>query len=284
MAEAGLKVIKAGRLIDGTGALPVENATVVIENAKIKAVGQDIEIPTEAQVIDATGKTVMPGMIDAHMHFWGTKADDTYGEEISRLREVRLIKALLDAKDYLKAGFTTVKDCGGMNGVFLKQAAKEGFLTGVPRIVASGYPLTNTIGNPYPYMPIEYIDARTSQHLGQQGGQALICDGVDECIKATRYVLRQGADFVKIWSRGGSEFNPDELKAIVQTSGEVNKYVTIHCDISPNKLSNRYVSEDEKDGALPIDKLGWFFLKLSGAEVSIGSTVKDFYLTFSLSI
>jgi len=230
MAGEGVKAIKAGRLIDGTGAAPVENVTVIIENSNIKAVGQDIKIPNEAQIIDAAGKTVMPGMIDAHMHLWGTKPDDTYAEEISRRLEVRVIKAIADAKSYLKAGFTTVKDCGGMNGIFLKQAAREGDLTGVPRIVASGYPLTSTIGNPYPYMPNEYIDARTSKISGQQGGQTLICDGVDECIKAARYVLRQGADFVKVWSRGGSEFNPDELKAIVQSAAEVDKFVTIHCD------------------------------------------------------
>jgi imidazolonepropionase-like amidohydrolase len=253
MAEAGVKVIKAGQLIDGTGAAPVKDATVIIDNAKVQAVGQDIGLPKEAQVIDATGKTVMPGMIDAHMHFWGTKADDTYGEEISRPREVRLIKALLDAKDYLKAGFTTVKDCGGMNGVFLKQATKGGVLTGVPRIVASGYPLTTTIGNPYPYMPNEYIDARTSKHSGQQGCQTLICDGVDECIKAARYVLRQGADFVKIWSRGGSEFNPDELKIIVQTAAEIDKFVTIHCDNSRVAKNSILAGVKTVDHAVGID-------------------------------
>ncbi len=230
MAEKGMKAIRAGKLIDGTGSPPIENATILIENKKIKTVGHNIRIPDGTHIIDATTKTVMPGMIDSHMHLWGTKADDTYGEEIARPREVRLLKALFDAQNYLRKGFTTVKDCGGMNGVFLKEAIKDEVVTKVPRIVASGFPLTTTIGNPYPYMPPEYIDARTSKHMGQQGGQTLICDGVDECIKAARYVSRLGADFIKIWSRGGSEFNTDEIKAIVQTAAEVDKFVTIHSD------------------------------------------------------
>jgi imidazolonepropionase-like amidohydrolase len=229
MSETGLKAIKAGRLIDGTGTAPVENAAVIIEDAKIKAVGKNIKIPDKAQIIDATGKTVMPGMIDAHMHFWGTRADDTYGDEVARPMGVRLVKAVFDAKDFLKAGFTTVKDCGGMNGVFLKKAAQEGILDGVPRILASGIPLNPTSGNPYPYMPAEYVDGRTSKLAGQQGGQAVLCDGVDECIKAVRYNLSQGADFIKIWGAGESKFNPDELKAIVESAAELDKFVTIHC-------------------------------------------------------
>jgi imidazolonepropionase-like amidohydrolase len=222
--------IKAGKLIDGTGAAPKEGVTILIENSVIKSIGENINIPEDAKIIDAGQKTVMPGMIDAHMHFWGTKPDDTYANEVSRPREVRLIKAINDAKHYLQMGFTTVKDCGGMNGLFLKQAAQEGDLTGVPRIIACGYQITPTLGNPFRYFPQEYVDSRTSKHTGQHGGIMLVCDGVDECIKGTRYNLMLGGDFVKIWARGNSEYNLDELKAVVESAAEANKYVTIHCD------------------------------------------------------
>jgi len=232
MVKAEIKAIKAGRLIDGTGRAPVENAMVIIENAKIKTVGQNIKIPKEAQVIDATGKTVMPGMIDAHMHLNGPRLEESYVEGLNRPGELKLLDAITDAMDYLSAGFTTAKACGGMNGVFIKRAIAEGTLTGLPRILSTSYMLINTRGNPYPYLPAEYVDARTSKHLGSLGKQCLICDGVDECIKATRYSLSQGADFVKIWARGGACHNPEELKAIVQTAAEANKHVTIHTENS----------------------------------------------------
>ena len=231
MVESQIKVIKAGRLIDGTGAAPVENATVIIENGKFKRVGQNIPVPEGAQIIDAAGKTVMPGMIDAHMHCNGPRIEDTYQDTISRPRELRLIKAINDTRDYLLAGFTTVKACGGMNGVFLKRAVAEGTVTGLPRIFSTSYSLSNTIGNFHSYMPEEDVDARTSKHTGHPGGLCLICDGVDECIKATRYALIRGADFVKIWARG-SCLNPDELKAIVQTAEEADKFVSIHTENS----------------------------------------------------
>lgn len=230
MSKASVKAIKAGKLIDGTGAPPVENATVLIEDTRIKAVGKDIKVPKEAQVIDARGKTVMPGMIDAHVHFYGAKADDTDIDDYSRPHEVRLIKAVFDAKKRLATGFTMVKDCGGMNGVFLKKAAADGILSGVPRILAAGYMLESTLVNHQKYLPPDYVDARESRLTGLIGKGVLICDGVDDCINATRHSLSQGNDFVKIITSENIFFNMDELKAIVRTAGEFNKFVTVHCD------------------------------------------------------
>ena len=232
MAELKIKAIKAGRLIDGTGAAVVNDATILIENTKIKTVGTNIAIPKGAEIIDASGKTVMPGMIDAHMHCDGPKTNDTFMEKISRPREIGLIKAIFDAKYFLSRGFTTIKSCGGINGVLLKQAIAEGVVTGLPRLVASGYMLQNTLGSPYKYMAPEYVDGRTSKLVGSPGGEAIFCDGVDECIKATRYTLGRGSDFVKIWPRRGSMFNQDELKAIVQAAGQVGKFVGVHCESS----------------------------------------------------
>jgi len=239
MAEVEVKAMKDGRLIDGTGAEPIERATVIIEGSKIKAVGKDIEIPNGAKVIDCTGKTVMPGLIDSHMHFFGlSKTNDIFIQALIRPRELALIKSIYDAKDLLACGFTTAKDCGGINTVFLKRAVAEGTLTGLPRIVAAGYTLTQTYGHGDTlYFPQECVDGRTSKHPGTRF--TLLCDGVDECIKATRYTLREGADFIKVMTTPGlsSErhklsdvtFNPDEIKAIVQTAAQMGKFVTAHC-------------------------------------------------------
>jgi imidazolonepropionase-like amidohydrolase len=241
MAEVEMKVIKGGRLIDGTGTEPVEDATVVIEGTKIKAVGKDIEVPKEAKVINATGKTVMPGLIDSHIHHGGMKTDSMH-EGIVRPRELSLIKSIYDSKNLLAAGFTTVKDCGGTNAIFLKKAVAEGTLTGLPRILAAGHGLSQTYGHgDIHFFPPECADGRTSKHIGGVG-QGLICDGVPECIKAARYALRQGADFIKVLTTGGViserdfpsdvQFNLDEIKAIVQVAAQVGKFVTAHCQNS----------------------------------------------------
>jgi len=236
MAEVEIKAIKGGRLIDGTGTEPIEGATVLIEGSKIKAVGKALEIPKGAKVIDATGKTVMPGLIDSHIHISGMKTNAFHVERIIRPRELSLIKAIYDTKDLLAAGFTTGKCCAGSNAVFLKKAVAEGTITGLPRIVAAGYSLSQTYGHgDTHYFPPECVDVRTSRH-GNAG--SLICDGVAECIKATRYALRFGADFIKICNTGGVlserdfpadvQFNLDEIKAIVQTAAQVGKFVTAH--------------------------------------------------------
>jgi len=114
----------------------------------------------------------------------------------------------------------------------------EGPLSGLPRIVAAGYSLSQTYGHgDAHFFPPECTDVRTNRHPGG-AGQSLICDGVDECIKATRYALRFGADFIKVCTTGGVmserdfpadvQFNLDEIKAIVQTAAQVGKFVTAH--------------------------------------------------------
>lgn len=231
MAKADVKAIKAGRLIDGTGAGAVENATVVIEDAKIKEVGKNAKIPAGAKIIDATGKTVMPGMIDAHRHFVGCWPDDTDMDGLTVPREVRFVRAVNDAKNYLAAGFTTARECGGMNGIYMRRAASLGDITGIPRMVSAGYMLLNSRGMGHNrFMPNDYVDARTSMISGRVGHEMFVCDGVDECIKGARLALNQGADFVKLVPTGGSYFTLDELKAVGTIVEYQGKFFTSHCD------------------------------------------------------
>ncbi|MFC2069892.1 amidohydrolase family protein [Chloroflexota bacterium] len=229
--EKNIIAITGGKLIDGTGAAPIEKATVIIEGSKIKAAGKDVPVPKDARVIDAAGKVVMPGMIDSHMHHMGSK---TGGPDPNRPAALTLIKSISDSKNLLAAGFTTLKDCGGNNGLNLRKAAADGTLTGLPRILSSVFMLCQTGGNvDNPNVPQGYADARVS------GGIGLLCDGVDECIKATRYALRSGADFIKAFVSGNFysgnskptyvEFNLEELTAVVQAAAQMGKFVTVHC-------------------------------------------------------
>jgi imidazolonepropionase-like amidohydrolase len=230
-------VIKGGNLIDGTGVRPLKNSVVVIEGARITAVGKegDVDITKKAKKteIDASGKTVMPGLIDSHLHLIGMKTDRFLEEDIVRPFQLSLIKSVYDTIDLLEAGFTTVKDCGGF-GIYLKRSIAEGTTRG-PRILSAGYVLSQTAGHgDSHYLPVEWVDARVSRR-----GMSLLCDGVSECIKATRYALREGADFVKICTSGGvmsmidrpehTQFTLEEIRAIVEEARHVGKFVTAHC-------------------------------------------------------
>ena len=138
MQKAAL-VIKGGTLIDGTGVDPVHNATVVVQDSKIVSVGQgnDVQIPEKAKILDIAGKTLMPGLIDAHLHLLGLKTDNYISETMIVPGGVKLLRAAKSAQVLLHSGYTTVKDTGGINALYLKQAIAEGTMPG-PRILAAG--------------------------------------------------------------------------------------------------------------------------------------------------
>ncbi len=230
-------VIRGGTLIDGRGREPLEDSTTVVEGKQIKQVGtgRDVETSNNVTVIDATGKTVMPGLIDAHMHLLGHRTENIAFEHIATPEGLMLLRAGQDARLLLEAGYTTVKDCGSVAALSIKKAIAEGTLSG-PRIVAAGYFITQTFGHGelLHTVPVEMNDARTHGR-----GWTLLCDGVDECIKAARYALRDGADFIKIGTSGGvlsqhdspdqAQFTLDEVKAIVQVARNAGAFVTAHC-------------------------------------------------------
>jgi len=231
--------IKGGRLIDGTGDEPLENSAILIDDAKIIAVGniRDVNIPKTAKIIDASDKTVMPGLIDAHMHFSGFRSDNYTEETIVTPHGPKLLRASRDAEALLKAGYTTAKDCSSLNGVALKRAIAEGTIRG-PRILAAGLALSQTFGHgDTHFLPIEMADIRTSGGRGPE--PVLLCDGVNECVKAARYALREGADFIKVCTTGGmlsekdkpenTQYTLEEIKAIVNVAKSAGTFVTAHC-------------------------------------------------------
>lgn len=237
--DSGALAIKNGMLIDGTGADPSDNSVIVVEDSKIVAVGQarDINIPKNARIIDASGKTVMPGLIDAHMHFSGFRSDNYTEETIVTPHGLKLLRASRDAEALLRAGYTTAKDCSSMNGVALKRAIAEGTIPG-PRVLAAGFALSQTFGHgDTHFLPIEMADIRTSGGKGPE--PVLLCDGVEECIKGARYALREGADFIKVCTTGGmlsekdkpehTQYTVEEIKAVVDVARAAGTFVTAHC-------------------------------------------------------
>ncbi|NIQ04644.1 MAG: amidohydrolase family protein [Candidatus Korarchaeota archaeon] len=229
-------VIKCGRLIDGTGAEPVEDGVIVIQGTKIAKVGtvNELKLPQDATFIDASDKTVMPGLIDSHLHLYGMVTDDFLKEMYVRDEEVGIVKTVFDVQDLLKAGFTTVKDCGSKGGLYVKKALQEPWASArmqAPRIITAGYvTLSQTFGHADAhFFPLEYAK---KENPG-------ICDGVPECIQKARLALREGADFIKIMASGGvlsqrdrpehTQFTLNELKAIVREAEKVGTFVTAHC-------------------------------------------------------
>lgn len=222
--------LKGGRLIDGHGGTPVENVIVVIKGDRIAAVGkaEAVSIPPQAEVIDVTGKTVMPGLIDAHLHFLGIKSMNqvTWIIDPPHLRGMR---AVMDAWRVVDAGFTTVRDCGSMLAIFLKRAIEEGSIVG-PRIMAAGLAISQTAGHAdWHFVPQEW---------GKRLMLGRVADGVAEVRKAAREQLREGADFLKIMTTGGvmsekdkptaSQFSLEEIRAFVQEAHNAGVKTATH--------------------------------------------------------
>jgi imidazolonepropionase-like amidohydrolase len=225
-----ITVLEGGRLIDGSGGTPVENAVVVIKGDRIEAVGkaESVGIPQGADIIDVSGKTVMPGLIDAHLHFLGIKSMNqvTWLIDPPHLKGMR---AVMDAWKVVDAGFTTVRDCSGMLAIYLKRAIEEGSIVG-PRIVAAGLAISQTAGHAdWHFVPKEWGECLMLRR---------IADGVAEVRKAAREQLREGADFLKIMTTGGvmsekdeptaSQFSMEEIRAFVEEARNASVKTATH--------------------------------------------------------
>ncbi|MEM2153531.1 MAG: amidohydrolase family protein [Nitrososphaeria archaeon] len=225
--------VKCGLLLDGTGKEPLHDAFVVVSNGKIESISKNVE--SSIDIVDAGNYTVMPGLIDAHLHLAGHLTDKFVEESIVTPYEIHLIKALYDIQDLLAAGYTTIRDCGSLQGPYLKMAVESGLTKG-PRIITAGRVLTQTFGHgDEHYFPVEIVKLRSDYKLGFGG---ILCDGVEECIKAARTAFREGADFIKICSTGGvmsqrdkpedEQFTVDEIRAIVNEAKKVRSFVASH--------------------------------------------------------
>lgn len=227
-----------GRIIDGTGRPVIEKGGVVLKNSIIIEVGdmEVIEVPKEAKVVDVKGKTIMPGLIDAHVHLTGLRTGDFIREPLLTPFATLVARAIKDLEALINSGFTTMGDAGSIIALQLKKAEQEGTIIS-PRIIAAGHTLSQTFGHgDQHFLPIEYVDARTTRM--PTVFSSLICDGVDECRKAARYALRAGADFIKIMATGGvmsekdrpeyTQFTLEEIKAIVEEAKHAHRFVHAH--------------------------------------------------------
>ncbi len=227
-------IINAGQIITGNGNVLGSGSMICVENGAITYVGPENRERQSEHMIDADQMTVMPGLIDAHIHFQGSLPPKPFGRR--HFPELSLLKAINDAETLIHFGFTSVRDCGGMNGLYIKEAASIGLLKNIPRVIACGNVLVPTnYGLDDPQLPDVCFDARTNRST-----EFLISDGAEACLKSCRIAVRNGADFIKIFQSGNyafphcddsiSMFTESELSAIVEAARQAGgKIVAAHC-------------------------------------------------------
>ncbi len=229
-------LISDGSLLDCTGAETKKNASIFVKDERIAKVGSVAEVKSFAdsrggayEVIDANGHTIMPGIVDCHVH--PSYGDITSFEELDFYPgvEYRTLRGTLALKRVLRAGVTSIAAPGGIwnINVALRDAVNAGLIEG-PRIAAGGHYLStyNGIGSPWP-----------SQLEHPKSSFSVLCNTRDEFIKQTRLEIKNGVDIVKVAGDGDSltssgqlqgSVSFDELKAVADVTHVCGKTCTIH--------------------------------------------------------
>jgi imidazolonepropionase-like amidohydrolase len=227
-------VFEHATLLDCTGRDPQQEMRVVINDGRISRIAKSDgpSGPRDARVIDCHGRTLMPGLIDAHVHLAALDLDPVV--EVALSPAVIALKIARLIEDTLQAGFTTVRDAGGLDWGF-KDAVNRGLIRG-PRLFISGPFLSQTGGhgdNQRPRTarePFKAIHGLTTE--------TILADGPDEVRRAAREALRRGADQIKVMASGGAasptdeldhvQFSVEELGAAVNVARAVGSYVLAH--------------------------------------------------------
>ena len=231
----GTVVLRAARLIDGTGSAVVQNGVVVVTNDRIVAVGKEgsVTIPAGARIVDLGDATLLPGFIDAHTHIIGRPLSDTRSDD-ANVRDYASYGAIVgveNARKTLMAGFTTIRVLGSPNfdDMALRAAITDRVVIG-PRMQNAGHSFGITGGHcdENGYRPgLMDADYRTG-----------VADGADEGRKAVRYQVKYGADVIKICATGGvlsdgdavgaTQYTLEEMKAIVDEARKLERKVAAH--------------------------------------------------------
>lgn len=208
-----MTALVGGRLIDGNGGAPIEIAAIIIQGALIKVVGrqEEVPIPPESQVYNISGKTVMPGMIDCHCHI--SVSDPSPDRFKNSYETVSTFKTAKNIEQTLRAGFTTIRDAGGLD-IGFRQAIRMGLIEG-PRLIISnsmdlvGWPAKNCA--PAWAQLLDKVDEGFEDYEVQVRKQA-------------RRIFHEGYDFVTICSNGKKPSHAN-LQAVVDEANFYNKAV-----------------------------------------------------------
>ena len=233
--------LKASRMIDPRRDAPIDNAVVVIRGDRIEAAGtaSAVTVPAGARVLDLSGYTILPGLMDCHVHITMIPGD---GGDTQKLKETvahDAIYGVAHAKVTLEAGFTTIRNVGSGNyaDAALRDLIERGVVPG-PRMWVATRGLGATGG---------HADINGWSSDLKLPGTAEIADGVDELRKAVRTQIKNGADLIKVTATGGilsvgdavthQQYSLEELEAIVETAGMLGVKVAAHAH-SPGGMND----------------------------------------------
>jgi imidazolonepropionase-like amidohydrolase len=229
-------VLKAARLFDAVSGREMSPGAVLVEGSRIEQVGTSVSVPEGARVIDLGDATLLPGLMDAHVHLSGEMSDDWYRDfyhGLMRFPAEQAHYAALYARRTVEAGFTTVRDLGSYDYISLglRNAINAGIVEG-PRMLVCNYAIGSTGGHAdqAPYPP------NVVKPAGPIEG---VCNGPDECREAVRYQIKYGADVIKFMPSGGvlsisdpvdvPELTQAEMDAIVSEAHAWGRKVAAHC-------------------------------------------------------
>ena len=224
--------ITGGTLIDGSGRDPVKNATVVIEDERIVAAGpgSSVAVPKGAQVLDAAGRTVLPGIIDCHVH--GTYRARDMRQHLLNAPTYNVLRSTSVLKETLACGVTTARDMGGADAGF-REAINEGYIDG-PRLQIAIAMVSQTGGHGDAWVP---AGLRVQKRAWLPSP---VADGADEVRRLVRHLLMAGADFIKICATGGitsvtdswdePQFTLEEIRVAVTEAAMRRKTVAVHAE------------------------------------------------------
>ncbi len=229
-------VLKAARVFDGRGDAAIVHGTVIVEGAKIKAVGADLPVPAGARVVDLGEATLLPGFVDAHVHLTGEASDSWMADTIAGLRQTvaeQALRASVFARRTLMAGFTTVRNVGAEEfvDVGLRNAINANLVPG-PRMLVSAYALGARGGH------CDETGYRYHLFGPEPGIEKGVAAGPDAFRDSVRFQVKYGADVIKVCATGGvlsladevdtPQVTQDEMNAIVDEAHRLRKRTAAH--------------------------------------------------------
>lgn len=226
-------LIHCGTLIDGKNKQAASQVTVVVEGNKIVSVDKGLTKPgADDKLIDLSKKTVMPGLIDMHVHIESETSKDALVKRFTMNEADIAFQSTVYAKRNLMAGFTTVRDCGGTGvNIALRNAVNAGTVVG-PRIFTAGKGIATTGGHGDP------TNGNRKDLMGDPGPKEGVINGTEDAYQAVRQRYKDGADFIKITATGGvlsvakdgsgPQFTQDEVNAIVTAAKDYGFHTAAH--------------------------------------------------------
>lgn len=231
--QAQKTIIHCGTLIDGKANDVQMQMTIVIEGNKITAIQKGfIKSAGDDRLIDLSRKTVMPGLIDMHVHLEGETNKDQALQRFTLNEADVAFRATVFAKKTLMAGFTTVRDLGGSGvNISLRNAINQGLVVG-PRVFTSGKSIGTTGGHADP------TNSYRKDIMGDPGPKEGVINSPEEARQAVRQRYKDGSDMIKITATGGvlslakdgsgPQFTDEEIKAIVETARDYGMHTAAH--------------------------------------------------------